>query len=292
MQVTEANITSIGRAIEYIEQNLQEEISMAQIADAACYSLYHFCRMFNSITHHTPYEYLMRRRLSEAARALVDTDKKIIEIAFEYEFNSPETFTRAFKRMFGMQPNQWRKQGKIPSRILTPSLTKAYLRRLNRDNALKPVLVEKQTFQVIGLMTLVQQDLSVVPALWSLLFQELEQTDYSDDSALYYGIVWYPEQWETCGFFYLAGWEYEVTKSEHPALVVKTLPAGHYARVLHKGPWQERHLSLEYLHHTWLPKSGKRLDLSLEIEVYRSNNRNFEQKDFDLLLPIKGDTDE
>ncbi len=145
MSLAEVNVVSIARAIEYIEQNLREAITMAQIAEAACYSLYHFCRMFNSITHYTPYEYLMRRRLSEAARDLVDTDKKIIEIAFDYEFNSPETFTRAFKRMFGVQPRQWRKQGRIPPRLLMPPLTEDYLRHLNQDEALKPVIVKKHS---------------------------------------------------------------------------------------------------------------------------------------------------
>ena len=286
MPVSEANITSIIRAIAYIEGNLQEAISMAQIAEAACYSLYHFCRMFNSLTHHTPYEYLMRRRLSEAARELIDTDKKIIEIAFDYEFNTPETFARAFKRMFGVQPNQWRKQGKLQARLLMPPLTKAYLWHLNRDDALKPVLIEQQAFQAVGLMTLVQQDLSVVRKLWRLLLQELEQTGFSDDSASYYGIVWHPENWEREGFFYMAGQAGNATKLKHPALVVTTIPAGAYVRVLHKGPWQERHLSLEYLYHTWLPKSGKRLAFPLEIEVYGPNLKQTGQNDFDLLLPV------
>lgn len=286
MPVAEANITSIVRAIEYIEQNLQEAITMAQIAEAACYSLYHFCRMFNSLTHHTPYEYLMRRRLSEAARELVDTDRKIIEIAFDYEFNSPETFARAFKRMFGMQPNQWRRQGKIQTRLLMPPLTKAYLRHLNQDDALKPVLIEKQAFQVVGLMTLVQHDLSVVSEIWTLLFQELAKSDFLDSSATSYGLAWYPENWETCGFFYMAGQEGNATKLNHPALVVKTLPSGRYVRVLHKGCWRDRRLSLDYLYHTWLPKSNTRLAFPLEIEVYGPNFKNVEQNDFDLLLPI------
>lgn len=286
MQAAEANITSIVRAIEYIEQNLQEAITMAQIAEAACYSLYHFCRMFNSLTHHTPYEYLMRRRLSEAARELVGTNKKIIEIAFDYEFNSPETFARAFKRMFGVQPNQWRKQEKIQTRLLMPPLTKAYLQHLNQDNALKPELIEQQAFQVVGLMTLVQHDLSVVSEIWKLFFQELAKSGFSEDAARFYGIVWHPGNWEREGFFYMVGQEDNTTQLKHPALVVKTIPAGQYIRVLHKGYWQNRHLSLDYLYHTWLPKSNKRLAFPLEIEVYEPNLKIFEQKDFDLLLPV------
>lgn len=57
----------ILRAVEFIELNLREPVSIKDAADAAGYSLYHFCRVFNSVIHHSPYDYIMRRRLSEAA---------------------------------------------------------------------------------------------------------------------------------------------------------------------------------------------------------------------------------
>lgn len=84
----------ISQAVDFIEDNLKEAIAVADVADAVSYSLYHFCRTFNQATHHTPYDYLMRRRLSLAAQELLQTDKKIIEIALDYQFNSPETFSR------------------------------------------------------------------------------------------------------------------------------------------------------------------------------------------------------
>ena len=68
-----STLASMFKAIEFIENNLKREITVADIADAVCYSLYHFCRTFNGAVHHTPYDYLMRRRLSDAARALVET---------------------------------------------------------------------------------------------------------------------------------------------------------------------------------------------------------------------------
>jgi AraC family transcriptional regulator len=55
-------------ALDDIEQHLTAEIQVADIAAAVSYSLYHFCRIFGQVVHHNPYDYLMRRRLSEAAR--------------------------------------------------------------------------------------------------------------------------------------------------------------------------------------------------------------------------------
>ena len=73
-------IETITQAIDFIERNLQRDISVADMAASVSYSIYHFCRTFNKITHHTPYDYLMRRRLSESARELMVSDRKIIEV--------------------------------------------------------------------------------------------------------------------------------------------------------------------------------------------------------------------
>ena len=68
-------VAPIFQAIEFIESHLQEDITVAQIADAAGYSLFHFMRKFNQMVHHTPYDYLIRRRLTEAAKALIHSDQ-------------------------------------------------------------------------------------------------------------------------------------------------------------------------------------------------------------------------
>ena len=75
------DVTPIDRAIDLIEGNLMAAVTVADMAAAAGYSLFHFSRTFNQATHHTPYDYLMRRRLSEAAQTLVRTDRKIKSVA-------------------------------------------------------------------------------------------------------------------------------------------------------------------------------------------------------------------
>ena len=103
-----SHLTAICRAVDFVEDNLTEVITVADMAAAASYSLYHFSRTFNHVVHHTPYDYFMRRRLSESARQLAETDRKIIDIALDYQFNNPETYSRAFRRMFGVQPSRWK----------------------------------------------------------------------------------------------------------------------------------------------------------------------------------------
>lgn len=277
MNAIEANIASISRAIDFIEQNLHEEIVLADVAEAAFYSLFHFCRMFNSIVHHTPYDYLMRRRLSESARELIHTNKKIIEIAFEYQFNSPETYTRAFKRMFGMQPSQWRKRSTLPIRSLMPCLTKEYLLHLNQGDALKPVLQKRDEIQLAGLMTLVTpSDDGVICKTWEYVAALIP---HPVSSGQFYGVFWYPEGWENSGFFYMAAIEVPNPKIIPPAWVFKTLPAGKYVRFRHVGDLETRVLTQHYVYHTWLPKSGKTLPWPMEIEMYGTSPPSFYDKD-------------
>jgi len=284
-----SNIPAMTKAIEFIEDSLKEDITVADIADAVSYSLYHFCRMFNRVIHHTPYDYLIRRRLSESARELVETDEKIIEIAFGYRFNSPETYSRAFKRMFGVQPYQWRKQRSIDRRSLMSRLTLEHIEHINKGDYLKPVLEERDAFQVAGVMTLVKDDQGVIPQLWDTLAQELEGIKDTGMTRGYYGIACYPRDWQERGHLYMAAVEVESLDILGSALVVKTMPASKCARFVHKGPYKDLRLTLDYIYQTWLPKSGKRLASSFEIEYYGQDFRrpDNEESETEIYIPIK-----
>jgi AraC-like DNA-binding protein/DNA gyrase inhibitor GyrI len=100
----------IQKAIDYIEKNLEGDIILEKAAHEACFSLSHFYRMFHALTGHAVKEYIRKRRLSEAARRLVYSDDRLIDICFDYGFEYQESFTRAFKEMFGMPPGKYRKQ--------------------------------------------------------------------------------------------------------------------------------------------------------------------------------------
>lgn len=276
---------AIFRAIQFIESQLTEEITVADMAAAAGYSLYHFCRIFNAAVHHTPYDYLMRRRLSEAARALVETDRKIIDVAFDHQFNSAETFSRAFKRMFGTQPQQWRKAGQLNRRLEMSPLTLAHLQHLEQRKCLKPVLVAKPAFCVAGLMTLVQDDPTVIGQLWRMVEQELRGLAAAGDR---YGLTWHPSGWEQTGYFYLAGAEVSSPDGAAPGLVVKTVPASTYASFAHCGNRTKLHLTLDYIYQTWLPQSGRRLAFPLEIEYFGRSVVDFEdeQTRWEIYVPV------
>jgi AraC family transcriptional regulator len=101
----------IEHALEYIEDNLKTELSLADLAKAAGYSQYHFLRVFKQVIWLTPSDYIRKRRLSEIAREIDESGRHISDIAFEYGFNSKENFTRAFKAEHSCLPTEYKSAG-------------------------------------------------------------------------------------------------------------------------------------------------------------------------------------
>jgi len=100
---------SVQRMQDYIETNLDTQISLSDLADAAGYSECHASRVFKELVGIAPLEYLRARRLSRAAEKLRDSTGKILEISLEANFDSHEGFIRAFKRRFGFSPGYYRR---------------------------------------------------------------------------------------------------------------------------------------------------------------------------------------
>jgi len=136
-----SQIDAIFQAMTFAEDHLQAPINVALMAEVASYSLYHFCRTFGKVTRHTPYDYLIRRRITQAAQAVVETQQKIIDIAFDYQFNSHEGFTRAFGRMFGLSPTEAREQGFVSALRCLPALTYDHLICLQTHKYLVPEMI-------------------------------------------------------------------------------------------------------------------------------------------------------
>ena len=99
-------IKLVEEAIIIIEQNLTEEISNELLASKLFVSNYHFQRVFSVITGYTLGEYIRSRRMYLAGLELKNTDSKVIDIAVKYGYDSPDSFTKAFKAFHGFTPNK------------------------------------------------------------------------------------------------------------------------------------------------------------------------------------------
>ncbi|WP_042473209.1 helix-turn-helix transcriptional regulator [Bacillus ndiopicus] len=99
----------IQKTITWVESHLHEQISANDIDEVTGFSKYHFHRIFQSSVGMSVSEYIRMRRLTNAASTLLNTDERIIDLAFYYQFESQESFTRAFKKLYGLPPGQYRK---------------------------------------------------------------------------------------------------------------------------------------------------------------------------------------
>jgi AraC family transcriptional regulator len=99
----------LRRVLAYIEEHLAEEITVGDLANVACLSVFHFTRAFAATMGVPPHRYVSRRRL-ESAKAMIATGRASLgEIALDCQFSSQSSFTRAFRRATGMMPAEYRR---------------------------------------------------------------------------------------------------------------------------------------------------------------------------------------
>ncbi|GIN10894.1 AraC family transcriptional regulator [Shouchella clausii] len=133
-------------SIEYIESHLDNELLLDEIAAIACMSRFHFQRMFHMLTGYTVTEYIRNRRLTVAAQELVHSKSKVIDVAMKYGYESPESFTKAFRRIHGIPPSDAKKHRH--SLKAYPKIS--FQIQLKGDVEMDYKIVEKDAFTVVG----------------------------------------------------------------------------------------------------------------------------------------------
>jgi len=104
-------ISRINKVMDYIEQNIEQTISLNSIAKVAHFSPFHFHRIFTLLVGETPADFLQRIRIEKAAQQIkVDNSKTISDIAYDCGFSSVSLFSRIFRKHFGITAKQFRNQ--------------------------------------------------------------------------------------------------------------------------------------------------------------------------------------
>lgn len=159
-------VESLQKAINYMEERILEDISMESIAKQANTSEFHFQRTFAILTDVSVGEYLRRRRLSLAAQELSNTDHKIIDLAYKYGYDTPEAFSKAFRRQHGITPSEARKNiGKLNcyNRLVIQV-------NLKGAEPMRYKIVERDSFKVAGIKREFslknEENLKGIPKMW------------------------------------------------------------------------------------------------------------------------------
>lgn len=148
--MTENKFEFLQKVINYIDDNLKETLTLNELSANTNITKFHLSRIFKSLTNYSPVEYIRRRKLSDSINLLLDTDLKIIDIAFEYGFQYEQTYIRAFTNLFNISPDRFRNERP------TLEITEKY--DLSRtkfvcDNGIivVPTFILKPEFKLIGI---------------------------------------------------------------------------------------------------------------------------------------------
>lgn len=141
------SLKNMNAAMQYIEDNLTNEIDFKEVARLAFCSEYHFKRMFSFLAGISLSEYIRFRRLTLAAFELKNSTIKVIDVAIKYRYNSPDSFSRAFQNLHGITPSEARNS----SRSLKAYSPMTFQLSIQGGNEMNYRIEEKDSFQIIGI---------------------------------------------------------------------------------------------------------------------------------------------
>lgn len=148
-------LENLNRAMDYIEESLEGEVSYDRAARLAGCSKYHLLRMFPYLTGVSLSEYIRRRRLTKAAFALQNGGLKVIDAALQSGYESPEAFSRAFKALHGVSPDQARRGGGP----LAAYPRMSFHISVKGENQMRYRITHREGFRVFGVSALMSGDM-------------------------------------------------------------------------------------------------------------------------------------
>lgn len=163
-------VYSIKKAIDYIEENLADDLSIENIAYHVSISPFYFQKGFSMLCGFTVMDYIRFRRLARAAEELIFTKDKVIDIALRYGYDSPDSFTKAFTRFHGKTPTSVRKDGVILKLFAPLQISFTLKGGYTMDYRIE----EKQAFTVIGALEKFKYENAheEIPKFWEKHYQD------------------------------------------------------------------------------------------------------------------------
>ena len=282
----------IFQSIEFIENNLNREVSLKEVADQAYMSPYHFYRIFQAISGVNVGVYIRLRKLTNAAVSLTESSKRIIEISLESGYESQEAFTRAFKKQFRMTPAEFRKKEMKNHFNCRQSISLDTLKHMSQGVSMKPVITTVEPFIAVGLEAKCTQNNNGVAALWGKLVPRLGEIKNRKDNALSFGVCQYVDVSEFSGdteFNEFVCSPVTSTKSIPEGMKSHKVDGGKFAVFTHKGSVEKLGDTYDYIYGSWMTKTELEIDERDDMEMYdhRFNPIEPEKSEMFIYIPIK-----
>jgi len=284
----------ILRVLAHIQAHLDDPLSLDELAALACFSRYHFHRIFKGMVGESVKEYVRRLRLERAAGQLKVGSASVIEIALDAGYESHEAFTRSFKRCFGAAPSHFRSIRRMPFAAVASGVhyrhgeSVQHFRSFHRGGDMDVNIRELKPMRVAFLRHV--GPYGEVGSTWDRLLTVMGKDGYLGGGSMMLGICHDdPETTPPSKIRYDAC----VTVGEDFAASgdtqVQTVAGGDYAMTTHMGPYSDLGRTYAELMGQWIPRSGRELRDVPCFEVYLNDPQSTAPEDLltDIYAPLQ-----
>lgn len=252
------NLQNIARIVDYIEDHLDDKLDLESLAREAGYSKYHLHRMFSSIVGFTVRVYVQRRRMTEEARLLIFTDQPIMEIALYSGYETQQSFSVAFKALFGCSPQALRK--KTDFYPLQLKFAVDGKKQLRGDMILDIKTVESGEILLVGYTANTKNGFSVIRECMVQLQANQEKIPNRSDEHCIIGLNDYTKSFscedEQPAFDFYAAIEVADFSAVPDGMITKEIPASKYVVFSFSGKPQDSIQPVaDYIYKEWFPQS-------------------------------------
>ncbi len=280
-------LKQLSLVIDYIESNLDGVISFDEAAKIACCSTCYFQRIFSNVVGISLSEYIRRRRMTKAAFELQSSDKKVIDIALKYGYESPTSFNRAFQSVHGVSPIVARTQGTLLTAYPPISFSISVIGGENMNYRIET----KEAIRIVGVRKALQEEMKqnqkIVPIFWnemlgSTLFNEIcELVDKEKQGIL--GVTAYANPQNI--YYYIAA---PTDKPVPDGMVELEIRPATWVIFECNGHFKESVQTIFKRFLTeWLPVSGYEYAQLPDIEVYPVSNKGSKGGHAEVWIAIK-----
>lgn len=283
-------ITGIQRAIDYIEDHLDEEIDYGEIAKRAYSSPFHFQRIFSALCGLTLGEYIRQRRLTLAGAELAAGGVKVIDVAMKYGYDTPESFSRAFCKFHGFPPSRAKKENAVLRSFSRLSVNLSLTGGSQMDYRIET----KNSFPVLEKRENMNADDSVnrleIPAFWTRSRADgtIETLARLSPSKRIMGVCYGNVPKDAKQFVYSIAAEYDGI-SEIPEGLVKTeIPSQTWAVFRCKGAMPDAmQKTWHRIYAEFFPSSPYRPVCGADIEVYPSGDMDSPDYESEIWIAVR-----
>ena len=270
----------ILRVTNHLNRQLDQKIQLDQLANLACFSPFHFIRVFEAVMGETPQKYIIRKRMERAGFNLLKHNWSVTDVAFSVSYETPSSFSKIFKNTFGISPRQFRDTTaeKEYYKAHHPFRFSGEEYKYSRS-APVPVIKCLPPIKVLCIENKGVKEgsfLATAPASFRQFDKEIARRNL--ESRVHAQVSIYPFRPLTFDDKQVVNFVGAIVDGElesFSGMKCVTLPLGRYAIFNHFGSYRFIPQTWNQAYMNWLPKSGKQLRDDPPVEIHLNTRPNF-----------------